>query len=77
MAGAFPGCDLLIAKTFANDAGYYRDMADGIVWATDNGGGAGRVAGGPESLRAQDPEPHGKHEYYGHGRINAKRTVKQ
>ena len=45
MAGAFPGCDLLIAKTFANDAGYYRDMADGIVWATDNGAGlAGLLA---------------------------------
>ena len=37
VAGACPGCDLLVAKTFANDAGYDSDVADGIVWATDNG----------------------------------------
>ena len=37
VAGACPGCDLLIAKTFANDDGYDSDVADGIVWATDNG----------------------------------------
>ncbi|WP_166397850.1 S8 family peptidase [Rubrobacter marinus] len=37
VAGGCPGCELLVAKTMQGRIGYDSDVAQGIIWAADNG----------------------------------------
>ncbi len=37
ISGGCPGCEILVAKTLQGRIGYDSDVAEGIVWAADNG----------------------------------------
>ena len=37
ISGGCPGCEILVAKTMQGRIGYDSDVAEGIVWAADNG----------------------------------------
>ncbi len=37
ISGGCPGCELLVAKTMQGRIGYDSDIAEGIIWAADNG----------------------------------------
>lgn len=37
ISGGCPGCELLVAKTMQGRIGYDSDVAEGIIWAADNG----------------------------------------
>ena len=37
ISGGCPGCEILVAKTMQGRIGYDSDVAEGIIWAADNG----------------------------------------
>lgn len=56
VAGGCPSCSILNAKVLADDgSGYHSSLADGLIWATDNGAKVINLSlGGPASLTLQE-----------------------